>query len=242
MRLFRRPHAPAGPRRPPRRPSAVRTLHGTPGSCWTARRIGPVALLLAGVALASAPLAAQTYEGTRASTIGGAALGFYSGGVLGLVGTMMPCNRILNGDRCVASGVGTGAAMGLVMGGLIGGENTLALDQRVENAGIGVLVGAAVGVGLRSAVRQYGWADVAASAALGGAFGAAPKGALIGTGAGMVTGALVWWLIPDSGIADMIMMTLVGAGVGGLVDWGEGAATAKRERPDPFPLFTIRIG
>lgn len=191
--------------------------------------------------LGSQPASAQTYEGDLWGQIGGGALGFYSGGMLGLVGTMMPCNRVLSGGPCVASGVGTGAAMGMVMGALIGGENTLALEDRFENAGVGTLVGVAVGVGLRSAVRQYGWADVGAAAMLGGAFGAAPTGSLIGTGAGAVTGALVWWLVPRSTVADMIMVTMVGAAVGGLLDWGEGAATAKRDRPDPFPLFSIRL-
>lgn len=205
------------------------------------RRGAPVFLVVLAFGLGSRPASAQTYEGDLLAQLGGGALGFYSGGMLGLVGTMMPCNRILHGDRCVASGVGTGAAMGLVMGGLIGGQNTLALEQRFESAGVGALVGAAVGVGLRSAVRQYGWADVGAAAMLGGAFGAAPTGSLIGTGAGAVTGALVWWLLPRSTVADMIMMTMVGAAVGGLVDWGEGAATAKRDRPDPFPLFSIRV-
>lgn len=208
---------------------------------WLHRRPAPAALLILSAAVAPLPTSAQTYEGDLLAQLGGGALGFYSGGMLGLVGTMMPCNRILHGDRCVASGVGTGAAMGLVMGGLIGGQNTLALEQRFESAGVGALVGAAVGVGLRSAVRQYGWADVGAAAMLGGAFGAAPTGSLIGTGAGAVTGALVWWLLPRSTVADMIMMTMVGAAVGGLVDWGQGAATAKRDRPDPFPLFSIRI-
>lgn len=217
---------------------------------WPCRPSGPsvvprpaaaVGFLLLGMMLAPLPTRAQTYEGDFLRQIGGGALGFYSGSMLGLVGTMMPCNRVLHGGPCVASGVGTGAAMGMVMGALIGGENTLALDERFEHAGVGALVGAAVGMGLRSAVRQYGWADVGAATMLGGAFGAAPTGSLIGTGAGAVTGALVWWLVPGSTVADMVMMTMVGAAVGGLLDWGEGAATAKRDRPDPFPVLSIRI-
>lgn len=205
------------------------------------RQAAGVLLVTLASGLGSQPASSQTYEGDLLRQIGGGALGLYSGGMLGLVGTMMPCNRVLNGGACVASGVGTGAAMGMVMGALIGGENTLALDGRFENAGVGALAGVAVGVGLRSAVRQYGWADVGAAAMLGGAFGAAPTGSLIGTGAGAVTGALVWWLVPGSTVADMVMMTMVGTAVGGLLDWGRGAATAKRDRPDPFPLLSIRV-
>lgn len=184
----------------------------------------------------------QTYEGNSWTTVEGAALGLYSGGVLGLVGTMMPCNRTIQGERCTASGVGAGAAMGMVMGGLIGAQNTNALDLRLESAGIGVLAGAGVGVGLRRAVRQYGWGDVGAAALVGGAFGAAPRGSLIGLGAGTVTGAVAWWLVPDSGIADFVMLSLVGAAVGGIVDWIRGAASAKRDRPPPsFTVLSIRV-
>lgn len=211
-----------------------------PGAGRWIRRLG----LLVACALSTfaGELHAQTYEGDTWTTVEGAALGLYSGGMLGLVGTMMPCNRTIQGDRCTASGVGTGAAMGMVMGGLIGAQNTNALDIRVEDAGIGALAGAVVGVGLRQAVRQYGWADVGAAALVGGAFGAAPRGSLIGLGAGTVTGAVSWLLVPDSGIADFVMLSLVGAAVGGMVDWTEGAASAKRDRPAPtFRVLSISV-
>lgn len=206
-----------------------------------ARRIGCLAvatLILTGLPSASS---AQTYEGDTWTTVGGATLGLVSGSAMGVLGTMMPCNRTLMGDRCVASGVGTGAAMGMVMGGLIGAQNTNALDIRAENAGIGLVVGAVVGVGLRRAVRQYGWTDVGTAALLGGAIGAAPVGSGIGAGAGAVTGALAWWLIPDATIADMAMISLLGLAVGGMVDWADGAASAKSDRPPTFPVFTIHF-
>lgn len=209
------------------------------------RRIAPTALVLAcatAAMLTPAATAAQTYEGDTWTTVGGASLGLYSGAVMGVLGTMMPCNRTLTGDRCVASGVGTGAAMGMVMGGLIGAQNTNALDIRAENAGIGVLAGAVVGVALRSAIRQYGWTDVGTAALLGGAIGAAPTGAGYGAAGGLVVGGLMWWLVPDATVADMAMLTLLGLGVGGMVDWAEGAASAKADRPPPtFPLFTIHF-
>lgn len=131
--------------------------------------------------------------------------------------------------------------MGMVLGGLVGARSTTALESRLENAGIGALAGAAAGVGLRRAVRQYGWADVGAAAFVGGAFGAAPRGSLIGVGAGTVTGALAWWLVPDSGIADFVMLSLVGAAVGGMVDWARGAASAKPDRP-ARSLTVLSIG
>ncbi|MDX1495645.1 MAG: hypothetical protein R3253_16370 [Longimicrobiales bacterium] len=185
---------------------------------------------------------AQTYDGDAWTTVAGAAMGFYSGSVMGVLGTMMPCNRTLTGDRCVALGVGAGAAMGMVMGGVIGAQSTNALDSRVENAAIGVVAGAVVGVGLRRVVRQYQWADVGAVALLGGALGAAPTGSLIGFGAGAATGALYWWLIPDATVADAALLSLLGVAVGGMVDWADGAASAKRDRPPTtIPLLTIRF-
>ena len=98
-----------------------------------------------------------------------------------------------------------------------------------------------VGVGLRRAVRQYGWTDVGTAALVGGAIGAAPVGSGIGAGAGAVTGALAWWLIPDATIADMAMISLLGLAVGGMVDWADGAASAKSDRPPAFPVFTIHF-
>lgn len=213
-------------------------MHADPGAVTLQRTL--VLCLLA--TLSSGEARGQTYEGDTWTTVEGAALGLYSGGMLGLMGTMMPCNRTIQGERCTASGVGTGAAMGMVMGGLIGAQNTNALDIRLENAGIGALAGAVVGVGLRQAVRQYGWGDVGAAALVGGAFGAAARGSFIGLGAGTVTGAVAWWLVPDSGIADFVMLSLVGAAVGGMVDWTRGAASAKRDRPPPsFTVLSIRV-
>lgn len=188
-----------------------------------------------------APVDAQSPDGDALWTVTGAALGLYSGGVLGLVGTMMPCNRTLDGDRCAASGTGTGAAMGLVMGGLIGGQNRDAIRTRAENAGWGLIAGSVVGLGLRRFVRQYGWADVGAAALLGGAFGAAPRGAGIGGGIGVAAGGVAWLILPDSGVADLALLTLLGATVGGMVDWADGAASAKRDRVPVAPSFSLSI-
>lgn len=228
---------------------ACRTGSGGPsvpaavaGPKRTGRRVLGILVVAQLASWLPSPAGAQTYEGDTWTTVAGASLGLFSGSVMGVLGTMMPCNRTLAGDRCVASGVGTGAAMGMVMGGLIGAQNTNALDIRVENAGIGLLAGAVAGVGLRRVVRQYGWTDVGTAALVGGAIGAAPIGSAIGVGAGVVAGALTWWLIPDATIADLAMISLLGLAVGGMVDWADGAASAKEDRPPPmFPLLTFRF-
>lgn len=80
------------------------------------------------VALAGIPLGADAQVGgapdwSSGSAWGGVALGAYSGTALGLLGTMLPCNRTLAGARCAAAGAGAGAALGLAMGGIIGSQN-----------------------------------------------------------------------------------------------------------------------
>jgi hypothetical protein len=124
----------------------------------------------------SAGATAQSSTGGTGSTAGGALLGFYSGAGMGLVGTLMPCNRTLTGSRCTATTALVGGALGLAMGGAIGAENRDAVGDRTADAAIGAAIGAGLGLGLRYAVRQYGWTDVFALAAVGGAFGAASEG------------------------------------------------------------------
>ena len=64
--------------------------------------------------------------------------------------------------------------------------------------------------------------------------GAAPMGAGVGGAIGAAAGGLMWWLLPDSGLPDFVMLTLAGVGVGGIVDWGLGASRAN----EPVPLFS----
>lgn len=186
---------------------------------------------------------AQSFQGSTLSTFGGLVLGAYSGAGLGMLGTMMPCNRTLVGGRCTASGASAGSALALAMGGLIGAQNQDDLEQRFTNAGIGTLIGGVVGIGLRRGVRQYGWNDVIVSAAIGGAIGAAPTGAMYGAGAGLVAGSIVWLVVPDGGLPEFIMLTLAGVAVGGLVDWAQGASDANRPSdPAIGPSFSIPVG
>lgn len=188
------------------------------------------------------PASAQLAEASTGSTAGGLALGAYSGMVLGALGTMMPCNRTLTGGRCTASGASAGGAIGIAMGGLIGAQNRDDLIDRVENAGLGGAVGGVVGLGLMWGVRQYGWSDVAASAAVGTAIGASARGSMYGAGAGLVAGSIVWLAVPKAGLPEMLMITMAGVAVGGLVDWAQGAARANRRDTMPGPSFRIPIG
>jgi hypothetical protein len=171
-----------------------------------------------------APMSAQQVDGALGHILSGAALGAYSGGTLGLVGSLFPCNRTADGRQCVVSAASTGAALGIAMGGTIGSQDRNALRRRVDRAGIGAGAGAAVGLVLRQAVDRYGWWDVATTSLIGGALGAAPEGALIGAGAGAVAGSVAWALVPDAGVQELVLFTLVGVALGGMVDWALGAA------------------
>jgi len=164
----------------------------------------------------------------------------YSGAGLGLMGSLMPCNRTLWGGRCAAAGATLGGAVGLVLGGVIGEEDRGAIEGRAEDAVIGLAVGAIVGVGLRHAVRQYEWADVAALAAVGGAFGAASGGVGIGSAAGAATGVILWLARSDAGPPDVLMFLLAGAAVGGIWDWADGASSA-RQATSPQFSFSLPV-
>ncbi len=194
------------------------------------RRRGCVPLMLAVAALAYWPGMgeAQLRHGSTLTTAAGLSLGMYSGSVLGLLGTMMPCNRTLVGGRCTASGASAGGAVALAMGGLIGAQNTGDLRDRAESAGWGALAGGVVGVVMRSAVRQYQWSDALAFAAVGGAIGAASDGAWVGGAAGLAVGSLAWLVVPKAGLPEAVMLTLAGVAAGGLVDWAKGAGDANR--------------
>ena len=201
-----------------------------------------VALTLALAPLAE-PAHAQVPEGSTASTAAGLALGAYSGAVLGALATMMPCNRTITGGRCTASGASAGGAIGVAMGGLIGAQNQDDLRERVEHAGLGAAVGGVVGLGLMMGVRQYGWRDVVAASAVGTAVGAASEGAMYGAGAGAVLGSIAWLAIPRAGLPEMLMVTVAGSAVGGIVDWARGAARANRPAEPAFGAsFRVPIG
>ena len=207
-----------------------------------AARTGLVCILC--VAFTAPGADAQTFRGSTASTLGGVALGAYSGSVLGLLGSVLPCNRTLYGPKCAATGASVGGALGVAMGGLIGSQNQDETIVRLEGAGVGALIGSGVGIILRRAVRQYDWEDAATLGVIGGAFGATPMGSGVGLGAGAVVGGVVWLAFPRAGLQDFILFSLAGAAVGGMIDWADGAANAKREELERgFPLsFSVPVG
>ena len=198
----------------------------------------------------STDLAAQetndSSDGSTWAAVGGAALGAYSGTVLGTVGSLMPCTRTYEGPACVRP-----AAIG---GGLIGGLSGAALGavdaSRVGDAFVAGVIGATVGGAALLAVQpfleRWSWGDVGAGAVIGGAVAASGPGAAIGFGAGAIIGVATWQLFPSVKLPDAVSVTLFGLAAGGIGGWvwraidaqenGNGSADAQ-----PAVLgFTIR--
>lgn len=186
-------------------------------------------------------VASQSDPGTTASTLGGAALGGFSGATLGLLGSLEACNRTLLGGRCAAGATAVGGAFGLVAGGVLGDRSDEAVGRRLESTAFGAAIGLAVGVGMRSVVRQYQWADAAAFGVVGAAIGGAPRGIFTGAGAGLVVGALTGFVRRRPILPDAVMLMLVGGAVGGLVDWADGAVDARQHGPVLTSSFAIAV-
>ncbi len=173
--------------------------------------------------LAPARALAQSGDGSTGAAFGGAVLGAVSGSMLALSGGLGACNRTLYPSRCSRFTTIAGAVVGLAAGAYIGWDNRSGLDDRVENAAYGTLVGAAGGVVMKLGLQHYGWPDVAAASAVGLAVGASIEGAGIGLAVGTVTGLLLWRLHPSVGPGGAVALGLAGMAVGGLADWVAGA-------------------
>ncbi len=150
-------------------------------------------------------------------------MGAVSGSMLALSGGLGACNRTLYPSRCSRITTIAGAVIGVSAGAFIGWNDRSGLDDRLENAAWGTLVGAAGGVVMKLGLQHYGWPDVAAASAVGLAVGASIEGAGIGLAVGTVTGLLLWQLHPSVGPGGAVAVGLAGMAVGGLADWVAGA-------------------
>jgi hypothetical protein len=158
-------------------------------------------------------------DGTGWTILAGAALGAYSGGILGTVGGVMPCGYALNPSSCSVTWTLVGAGIAGVSGGRIGNLSQERLGDLATSAAIGFGVGAAVGAVLAPFIHHYAWEDALAMGMIGGAVGASPKGAAIGMAAGLAGGVLLWWAIPTATSQDALQTALLGLAVGGISGW-----------------------
>jgi len=203
------------------------------------------ALLCSGVEL-SAQEANDSSEGSTWAAVGGAALGAYSGTVLGTLGSLIPCTRTYEGPACVRPAAIGGGIIGGLSGATLGAVDASRVGDAFVAGAIGATVGGAALLAVQPFLERWSWGDVAAGAVIGGAVAASGPGAAIGFGAGAIVGVATWQLIPSVKLPDALAVTLFGLAAGGIGGWVWRAVDAKENEngsagAQPAVLgFTIR--
>jgi hypothetical protein len=205
------------------------------------QRFACIAVVVMLLCSGARPVSGQATEGSTASTVGLGALGAYSGTVLGLIGAVGPCSRLLSGAVCPRTAAAFGGAVGLAAGVVLGSNDSAALDGSLRHAGYGVLAGGLVGWGLTGVVRQYWWPDPVAFAAVGAAVGASPRGAGVGFAVGAAVGFLSWMTLPRVSVGDAISLALTGLAAGGLVGWVSEAARSRSGGDNPTSGAAVSV-
>ncbi|HSG82101.1 MAG TPA: hypothetical protein VLC48_07620 [Gemmatimonadota bacterium] len=206
----------------------------------TTARMLAATLVLAG-AWVTNPSAARAQDRSTAATAGGAALGLYSGALLGLAGSTVPCAQVSGTRTCARVALGVGGVAGGVAGGLLGDADTRAVEDAFRAAGYGALAGAAVGVLVKELVYYYDWGDVLAFTALGSAIGPVWPGAALGLAAGGALGFGLYLVFPTIEFTDAVALGGVGLAVGGLAAWAIKAADARSEGGNSAPSLTVNL-
>ena len=167
-------------------------------------------------------------DGNVWTTLGGAALGAYSGGVFGTLGGVMPCGYALRPAACSRTWAFSGGVIAGIAGARIGYVNRAELGNLAKTAAIGLGAGVALGAAIAPFMKQhYGVMDVLAIGLIGGAVGASPVGAAIGFGTGLVGGTLLWLVVDEATSQDALQTALLGLAVGGISGWAANALQAE---------------
>lgn len=184
-------------------------------------RSGCLTALSVAVAMCAStyPAQAQDTAGSTWAMIGGGALGLYSSGLAGAVGSLIPCGQTYGGAKCVRIAGALTGAVGLASGIYLGDADRDRVIQRAKGAGAGLLVGAATGAVLKPFIQRFGWQDVAAVGLVGSAVGASAKGSVIGLGVGSVLGVTLWQTVPGFESPDVIGAALMGVAIGAVAGW-----------------------
>ena len=159
---------------------------------------------------------AQDADGSAWAAAAGAALGLYSGSLLGVLGSLTPCSQTYAGAGCVRIATVAAGAVGLASGALLGAADAERVGEHAKTAGYGALIGTAAGLVMKPLIQRFGWQDVATVTALGGAIGTSPKGAGIGLAAGSLIGVILWQLIPEFELPDAFATAFAGLAIGGI--------------------------
>jgi hypothetical protein len=186
-----------------------------------------------------APAAAQGSDG---AAVAGAALGAYSGFVLGGAAALIPCNQTYSGLGCVRAGALIGTGAGLASGIALGLADSDDIEDAYARAGIGLAAGSLALLALKPFLDRWSWPDVAAGAVIGSSIAAAGKGAWIGLAVGSGVGVAVWQLVPGAALPDAVGIGLLGMAFGGIASWVADAVDAEGDGSSPgTPVFSIRL-
>jgi hypothetical protein len=227
----------------PKREVALIRLVGRALAWWSLPRSSPILLLVA-VTLglgANRSVAAQEVSGSEGATVAGAALGLYTGGALGGLASLVPCNQTMAGISCVRTVAVLGAGIGLASGVTLGREDSDAVWNAYRRAGVGFVAGSAVVLALKPFVDRWSWADVAAGGVIGSSIGAGGSGAWIGLVFGMGVGVGLWQLVPSLELPDAIGIGLIGMAVGGFTSWIIRAVDSGDSPPSDLPVLQFDV-
>ncbi len=194
------------------------------------------------VVLSATSALAQDDGGTDLARVGGGLLGAYSGAVFGTAGSLIPCTQTRAGVKCVRAAAVTGGLVGMAAGVYMGSGSEDHVVSTYRGAAYGAAAGAVAGFVLWRVIPQYGWADMATTAAIGGAIGTAPGGAALGFAGGMAVGGILLLTVPSFEFADAAGTGLVGMALGGLAGWIIRSVDANDGSETEFVLpFTVKF-
>lgn len=169
--------------------------------------------------LCAMPRLALAQEGSPEAAVAGAALGAYSGAMLGTIGSIFPCTQTYVGATCIRWSSFVGGALGLSGGVLLGANHEGKLGDVAIGTGIGFLAGAAGGMAVKALAQRVGWEDVFAVGLIGGAVGSAPWGSLMGLAIGGSVGGILWPTVNGFTGVDAMTLALAGLAIGGVTQW-----------------------
>jgi hypothetical protein len=175
-------------------------------------------------------------EGSTGAAVAGAALGGFSGVMLGTLGSIIPCSQTYAGASCVRVAAIAGGTIGFAGGIYLGAGSNDAIERAARGAGFGLLFGSAAGAGMKLFLPRFGWADVAATGLIGASIGASASGAALGLAAGTVIGFGMFALDDRFGLPNAVSIGLMGAAVGGIGSWFVRAVQERQDGGLPIPL------
>lgn len=212
-------------------------------------RAVPIGLVLAVVLPATlsaqaAPFAVEPpTEGSTGAAVAGAALGGFSGVMLGTLGSIIPCSQTYAGASCVRVAAIAGGTIGFAGGIYLGAGSSQAIERAARGAGFGLLFGSVAGAGMKLFLPRFGWADVAATGLIGASIGASAAGAALGLAAGTVIGFGMFGLDNRFGLPNAVSIGLMGAAVGGIGSWFVRAVQERQGDGLPLPMMiSIPVG